>query len=141
MRRGGGGRAAAPARKPAPAACALRAAQLRGALPAHPTLSPTFSHPQPTATQLAGQYETRRRTGVAEPVPREIEAYLLPSCPTADRLLSAARGAAQQQVEAALPGGAGLAPGQLLLCLVHRKVRGRCHLGLLRLGGACSLAR
>lgn len=71
---------------------------------------------------------------MAEPVPREVEAYLLPPCATAERLLAAARSAVPAQAEALLPGGGTqLGPDQMLLCIIHKKVRARRVGG--RLGG------
>lgn len=47
--------------------------------------------------QLIAVYTERGRTGVAAPS-RDVEAYLLPPCTIAERLLSAARAAAGPQV-------------------------------------------
>ncbi|EFN53710.1 hypothetical protein CHLNCDRAFT_53651 [Chlorella variabilis] len=71
--------------------------------------------------ELIGQYSARGRTGVATPS-RDVEAYLLPACGIADRLLTATHSAGGSQVEALLPGGSNqIGPHQLLLVIIHRR--------------------
>ncbi|PRW33553.1 PHD finger 3 [Chlorella sorokiniana] len=71
--------------------------------------------------ELIATYADRGRIGVAAPS-RDVEAYLLPPCTIAERLLAAARAAVGSQVEALLPGGGtAIGPDQLLLCIIHRK--------------------
>jgi hypothetical protein len=95
--------------------------------PSHGTHLPAvrLTHPRLLCAhvQLVGQYASRGRTGVAAPS-RDVEAYLLPTCPLSDRLLAAARGAAGPRLAELLPGGE-VGPSQLLLALIHRKVSRR----------------
>ena len=58
---------------------------------------PSLSCYSPIVLQLIAVYTERGRTGVAAPS-RDVEAYLLPPCSIAERLLSAARAAAGPQV-------------------------------------------